>query len=297
MKSINVFKNNITIGGYSLPADFKCIDGEFLSLISDLDFNTRITKTYEYLTGNKLDKNAFENLKNTQFPSSIVCLDDNIAVVELFDGENAVYTDYIVSSKDLFGEISSIISLLTSIYLDLLNLGLIEENCKVNFTCCDIDNVFTLALIIAKKIGLPILNNLVASNANLKNNNYAKFYNYLDSELNDYILDFFLDFDYPLCSYSAPQIVAQNEYFENENDEVFTVIFAFLSPYIDARRCYKAITNKNEISIDKAINKLYNETAMEIPSGILNGKIQPFYKKRQTISSVDFKTILENIVK
>lgn len=296
MNSVKIFKQSIKIGGFSLPADFKYIGGDFLGELFDLEFKERICKIFYRLTGKELTDDAFNNLNDVGYPSSLFSLDENLCVAELFDGENCAYTDYIFDNSDIFCKISSVISLLCSIYCDAVSSGFVSIGERVNFALSDADYLLVISAIIANKIGVPI-DGVIAADKELNGYiNGGYFVEYDDGEISDFISDFFYEYDYPLDSFSASSIIAQNEYFLSETNQTFTIVLALFSIYLDSRKTYNAIADKKEISIDKAINELYLETAVEIPENIVNKKVKPFVNLTQNLSRNDFIYLIENIV-
>jgi hypothetical protein len=87
------------------------------------------------------------------------------------------------------------------------------------------------------------------------------------------------DTDYIFDPISIRGLIAEDEYYSDYEDGKVTVVLSLISPYKFARRIYKTLTGKNEISVEKAINGVYNETAIEVPNGIINGETTPFYKE------------------
>lgn len=287
MDKVKVFKENIEIGGLQIPTDFNCVDGNFIESFSTLDYFERVNSICKLLIG-EFDNDLLPNLKNVEFPASIMNIDDNLAVVELFDGDNANYLDY-VAKNDKY-KIPSIISLILSVYVDLTESNLIKLGDKINVAVPSNDGLFVISTYIAMKMGVPI-NAVIVGGKNVKNyeNNGLFTYSVSENDCFDYLYDFFYDYDYIVDTFSANAIVA-NETYKEENEELFTVIFAFLSPYFDARKLIKIISGKNELDVKKAIKKLYEETALEVPNNIENGSTLPFF-------NFDFTTQFENLVK
>lgn len=276
MKNIKIFENEIKIGGYALPADFKYINKVLLSELNGLDFTERFNKIFCYLTDT--EKNyEFLNLKNEGCSTEINVLDDALAVVELNSGENLIYTDYVFNTENLFTKVCSLISVVASIYVDLVNLGVISQGEKINFAFNGNNGLLALSLLIAKASGIPI-NTVISGSLYRGKCNVNGLFNATvnDKDVLDYIEDFFYDYDYPFDTYSALGMCAEDEYHAEFDDDTFTVILSLASPYLDARKVLKAVSGKNELSVDKAINKLYTETAIEVPENIKNGKVKPF---------------------
>ena len=68
-----------------------------------------------------------------------------------------------------------------------------------------------------------------------------------------------------------------DDYYSNYDDENLSVLFLITSPYLFARKVLKCITGDIEISYDKAIEKLNNETSQEIPLAIKEKQIPLYY--------------------
>ena len=296
-KTVKLFKQTINIGGSFLPADFPYFDGVFISSLLDLDFYGRIVAVYEGITKRKLDKKNFEGIKNAQYPASVVSVDDGLNLLELFDGSVADYSDYIFDKSDLLGEISSIIAVFFSAYCDLIESGQLDVGQKFNIALTQSDANFLLALFIAKKIGLPIGVITVATlkpvNVKIKDCFFSSFN---ENEIDDVISEFFEEYDYPLDVVSAESFIPLVEYVNSYDDERLFLMPALISPYKFTRKVLKAITNKNELSIDKAERLLYNETAMEIPLCIENNKDLKFYAKRKSLAFQDVLQIIKQCI-
>jgi hypothetical protein len=279
---VKIFKNEIQVGRYKIPADFKCLNVEFLTSLLPLDFFERVEKVYTFLSGKALPEFAFSNLLEVEFPASFCVLDDDFIAVELNDGNNLAYTDYIFSNADGVDEIYSFLSVITATYLSFVDSNVINFNEKVNFAIPNTDGIFALSCYVASKIGVPI-SKVVVAGENYKRKNFDNIV-FVPANLEDayeYLYYFNLDFDYVLDLESSKSLFAREE-ITSVNENGYTVIFSLISPYYDSRRVLQAITDEKELSVQKAINKLYNETAFEIPEKIENGDIKPFYKYRET---------------
>ena len=104
---------------------------------------------------------------------------------------------------------------------------------------------------------------------------------------------FFEDTDYLFDPISVRGLVAEDEYYSDYEDGNVTALLSLISPYKFARRVLKTLTGKNELNVQKAINGVYNETAMEIPDGIISGEIPPFFKEDE--NNLDIR--LFNLIK
>ena len=132
MNTVHVFNNEIEIGGFKIPADFKCIDGAFIKKFESLNYFERFNEVYSLIVGETVSGVKLDGLVNAEFPASIMSLDDNLAVVELFDGETATYLDYFKKESTVLEKISAVICLTLSVYVDLVETNLINKNDKIN---------------------------------------------------------------------------------------------------------------------------------------------------------------------
>ncbi len=294
MNKVTLFNENLKIGGYDVPTDFVCINRKLLNELYDLDFYEGYKRVYELLSLRSLNDTAFENLDGLEMPLSVVTFDDNVSALELFDGKNANYNDYILDNSDLFGKICSVVTFLTLSYVDMEISGVIERGESINVACPSEDFVLPLAIFIAKKCGLPIETIICGS---LKNFDIIKKYTYFskitEEEENELISLFFDDFGYLFDPLSARGFIAQDNYYEDYEDGKHTLILSLVSPYKYSRRIYRVLTGKNELSVDKAVKGIYNITAMEIPNGIENGEISPFF----AINNSELEKELFNLLK
>lgn len=287
---MKVFKNDIKIGGYTIPADFKCLSLEFLSGLLDLEFNDRVKLVYKHFTGNELTDTAFSNLINAEYPATANVLSDNLVVIELFDGKTLSYEDYIFNKTDIVTEFYSFLTLITVSYLNLVDTGVIELGNKIKLALPSFEGYICLASYVLSKIGLPIYTIAVGGEYfQVDKIDNISLYNVDSDIIEDYLYNFFLNYDYVIDLTAGVSLIPADD-FVNENDGLYTVIFAFISPYFDAVKIYNTITSAHESVDIKAIKKLYEETAFEIPNDILNGKIKPTYKYRL---SVEFENLIK----
>ena len=286
-KYIKLFNQTTNIGGSFLPADFPYLNEQFISKLCESDFLERITTVYELITNRKLKNNAFNGIKNAQYPASVVSVDDGLTLLELYDGDSADYSDYIFDKSDILGEVASLISVLYSAYCDHVESGQLNLGENFNISLTQSDATFILASCIAKKMGLPIS---VITVATFKPQKYTfkglYFLDFNESEIDDVISEFFEEYDYPLDLISAESFIPLVSYLNDYDDGNLFLMPSLVSPYKFTRRVLKAITNKNVLDVEKAERLLYNETAVEVPNAIQNNK---FFAKRNTLS-------LENVI-
>ena len=287
---MKIFKSDIKIGGYTIPADFKCLSLEFLNELLQLEFVDRVKLVYKHFTGNELTDTAFSNLINAEFPATANVLSDNLVAIELFDGKTLSYEDYIFNKTNIVTEFYSFLTLITVSYLNVVDTGVIELGDKIKLALPSFEGYICLASYVLSKIGLPILTIGVGGEYFYVDKiDNLLLYNVDYDLVEDYLYYLFEDYDYVIDSSASVSLIPTDD-FINENDGLFTVIFAFISPYYDAINVYNCIANARERNANNAIKKLYEETAFEIPNDILNGNIEPTYKYRL---SVDFENLIK----
>ena len=298
MGKLKLFTENFEIGGYKLPTDFVCINDALLNKVSGMDFYSAYKLIFECLSSEVLPENAFDGLSETEIPLSIITFDENLSAVETFDGKNADYTDYLVNQKDLFSKICSLLTVYCLTYVGMVDSGLISMGESVNFACSSFDFTIPLSLYIAKKCGLKINKILVGTTSHF-DDVLKDFYisNVSQTDEDDGISIFFEDTDYLFDPISVRGLIAEDDYYDDYEDGKVTVILSLISPYKFARRLYKTLTGKNEISVERAINGLYNETAIEIPNGLLNGEISPFFKEGTEKVDVELFNLIKTLNK
>lgn len=295
MNKVTIFNENVKIGGYILPTDFAIIDRKLLNDLYNLDFYEGYKRVYELISGRLLTESSFNNLQGLDMPLSVVTFDNNISSLELFDGKNANYNDYILDSSDLFGKICSVVSFLALAYVDLEVSNIIKRGESINIACPSEDFILPLSIFIAKKCGLPIETSIYGS---LKNIDIIEKYTYFskitEDEENELISLFFDDYGYLFDPLSARGFIAQDNFYEDYEDGKHTLILSLVSPYKYSRRIYKVLTGKNELSVEKAIKGVYNLTAMEIPNGMLEGEISPFFAVSDSELEKEVFNLLKN---
>ena len=296
-KSIKLFKQTISIGGSFLPADFPYFDASFLTKLIESDFFERVTLVYEGITNRKLNSTAFQNLKDSEYPASVVSVDDGVNVLELFDGATADYSDYIFDKSDLIGKISSLIAVLFSAYCDLVESEQINLNDKINVAITLSDVNFLLASFIAKKIGLPINVVTVATIKPIKEAiKGCYFESFNESEIDDVISEFFEEYDYVLDPITAEAFIPLVSYVNSSDDDGVFLMPMLISPYKFTRKILKAITGKNQLDVSKAERMLYNETAIEMPKCLIEDGSKKFFNKMQTISIQDALQVIKQCI-
>ncbi len=287
-------ERNIAIGGYNLPADFTCITPNFLSSLQDLSYEDRIKTIYKHLTKSELSSSAFIKVSNASFPASVTFIDQGLAVLELFDGNNANYTDYIVQGS-LLSEVGSLASTFISAYVDLVTGGVIVQGDKINLAINGEDGIVLLSAWLCKKVGLPV--NVVLAGVNKPVQERLKdvyFETPIEGDISTLISGIYEEVDYLLDPLSTCGLVAYDLYYADYEDDNVSLLVCLASPYLYARQVLKYAFNVNEISVDKAISKLNALSGVEIPDAILDKTIQPFFKINSKISVKDAIEIIKS---
>ena len=286
-------ERNIGVGGYSLPADFQCITTAFLSSLQDMAYFDRIKVIYKHILGAELPKNAFSNLEDAEFPASVVSIDQGLAVLELFDGLSANYTDYIVTESKQ-SEIVSLTATIISSYVDLAFGGVINLGDKINLALNGEDGSILLSAYFSKKVGLPI--DMILVGANKPVSVVIKgvyFESPLDGDISTLISGLYDELDYLLVPLSAYGLVSNDLYYDDYADDRVTLLTCLASPYLYSRQVLKHAFSVNEISIDKAIKKLNMLTGIDIPSKIDDNTVQPYFKINSELSCKDAIEIIK----
>ncbi len=268
----NLTNKVIEIGGYTLPADFKYLEKDFLISLINKDFAFKVKSVYSKVS---LREFSFDlDIEALQ----IFSLDDSLCGVDFSTLSNASYLDFIFDKSDLFGQVCSVISLVTASYLDLVEgevIGLFEE---VNFAVPSCDGVLALAVYVAKKIGLPIGALIIGGEKPVDFTVTSVYYSsFTPNEIDDIIDVFYDEFDMVIDPISALAISSMDGYYDKYEDDNLCVFLTVTSPYLFSRRLLKIVTGKGELDVKRAIQKLYFETSLEIPSSIENGKIPSYY--------------------
>ena len=283
----NYLTNN-KIGGYNLPADFHYVTIEFLKSLVDLSFEDRINKICAKISKNADFKCSFSSVENAEFPASVVSLDDTVSVLELFDGESANYIDYFFGVTEPIFKIYAMASVIISAYVDLCESSLIKFGDKINIALNSSDGILVLSAYYCKMVGLNVETIICGSqkqvDALIKG---ISFQSITQAEVDYLINAVFEETDYLLDPDTAFAFGAIDLYYSDYEDDNVTLVLGLASPYFNARRVLKCLTNKNEISIDVAINKLSDFTAVEVPEPILTKKIQPFFSIDTKVSEFD----------
>ena len=263
----------IEVGGYKLPADFKYLDKQFLSSLLGLEFSEKVKSIYSKISDRIYD---FENFSNYL---EVFILDESICAIDFSTLKNLCYTDFIFDSKDLFGQVSSIISFITASYLDLVESEVINMFEKVNFAIPSNEGLFVLSLYIAKKLGLPI--NVIIVGGDKPINETIKgvyFDSFNDEDIEDIVGVFYDEYGIAVDPVSAKAICAMDSYYDNYVEDNNICVSLFISsPYLFSRKVLKAITGEVVINVDKSLTKLYMETSIEIPKSIVDKEIPAYY--------------------
>ena len=284
----------MAVGGYSLPADFQCISLNFLASLEDLSFEERIEKIYTHITGKTLPQNAFSNLEEADFPASVASIDQGLSVLELFDGKNANYTDYFVLG-DSYTEIVSFSSVIVSAYVDLVSGGVISRGEKINLAFNGDDGRILLCAYFLKQLKLPV-DVIIVGVEKPVDGLYKDVYiqSPMEGEVSTLISGVYDDLDYLIDPLSTYGLVSYDLYYGDYDDDRVTLLLALASPYLYARQVLKYAFSLNEISVTKAIKMLNELTAIDIPSGIENGNLQPFFKTNSPLSINDALEIIKS---
>ncbi len=287
------------IGWYNLPADFKYLDIKYLQSLKDKSFEDRICDLYNRFTGKNLSKIAFSNVSESEFPASVISVDDTISVLELFDGNNANYKDYFFDNSSLLGQVVSLAITLISSYVDLFDSGIIELGEKINVAVDLTDGRWLLALYLLKQVKLPIETVIFGVKTPVEDIiKGLSFQMVLQGECEQITRAFYEETDYVLDPISASGMVACDLFYSDYDDDNITLLISLVSPFLFARNVLKSVENINEISVDKAISKLSLLTALDIPKTIENKTIFPFYSVESDFSIKDALKIIKlfNIV-
>ena len=286
---------NAKIGGYKLPADFKCLNLKFLTELYDLSFEERITSIYNFVLGKNLSNEAFSSINESDFPASVLSVDDGISVLELFDGKSCNYSDYFLGADTLEDKVISLAFTIVSAYVDLASGGVIELGEKINVASGVPCGKILLALDFCKKIKLPI--DTVILGVDKPCDEVVKgvfFASPIGSEIEEITSAFFEDTEYLLDPGSASGLVAYDLFYADYEDGCETLLLSLNSPFLFARSLLKTVTQINELSVDKAIDKLSEFTALECPLQIISGKLPPFYRSECEICVKDALEIIKH---
>ena len=286
-QSIKIFNTKCDIGGYLLPADFPYLKRQFLRELQPLSFTKRVEKIYSLITNKSVENLDLSAVKDIEEQSLILAFDDCLSCLDLSCASTASYNDFIFDKSDLLSKVACLIGVFTSTYLDLVESSIVEFYDTINFTCPTFDGIFVLSLMLAKKMGLPI-NCIICPIEKFVNIPIKSLFlsNFISDEISEVIYEFFNDFGYLFDELSASQIIALDEYYSSYEDEKFTVSMRVVSPYYFSRSIYKTLTKKIELNINRAISKLYEESAESVPEYI-EEKQNYFYNE---LVSLDFHT-------
>lgn len=285
-------ENKMAVGGYSLPADFQCVTTQFLSSLEECSYEERVERIYTHITGKNLPQNAFANLEGAEFPASVASIDQGLSVLELFDGKNANYTDYIVNG-DSYTEIVSFACVIISAYVDLVSGGVISRGEKINLAFNGDDGRLLLSSYFLKVIKLPV-DVIIVGTEKPVDGLYKDIYiqSPMEGEVATLISGVYEDLDYLIDPSSTYGLVSYDLYYGDYDDDRVTLLLSLASPYLYSRQVLKYAFSINEISVNKAVKMLNELTAVDVPSGIESGELQPFFK---TNSQLSIKGALEII--
>ena len=278
MQTLNAFES----AGIS-PADLKCITPTFLANLVDLDFPARAKLICENIINLKIGDSIEKYYKNLNLNATVLNVDSGIFLLDLTDGEKyACYKDY-VFGESIAEKFASVFCALVSAYVDAADSGAYKFGSNFDLAFAGDEGLFPLAAYYAIKCGLPIGRVFVGLTEN-KESDRAPFYerHVMKEEADDISFDIFDELSLTVDPYTAAAILAEDENSEDDSNPVIIVNFA--SPYLFSRRIFNNLFALNEISPQRAIKRLYEETALPIPDGILSGKIQPFFKLEPEIS-------------
>ena len=295
MSKLIKLSKNLNIGGYSLPADFQCVDNDFLSSLLPLTFVQRANAIFTHFTGKTLSDNAFDCFEDKDFLASVISVDDGLNILELFDGKNLSYEDYVFSSKTPIEEVASLVIPIISGYIDLVDSECIKLGEKINIVSSVDDGRILLALYLLKLALFPINTLILGSESEVQEKVKGLYFECPQgNEVGEISNLFYEDFDYVFDPITAASLVSYDCYLEDFDDESTTLILALISPYLFARKIVKTLYNKNEISVDNALKIIFNETGLEVPNSIKNKQLQPFYKNSEKLSVKDAIKIIKN---
>ncbi len=294
-KKIKIFKNNVEVSEYVLLADFFMPTEKFLNEISTLSSNEKLIKLYENISGQKASENAKNRINKIENILDVLCLDEDIYCVDLTQNNTLSYKSIIIDNSTIYLEICSFIAIFYLVYLNLFE-DYLSRNEKVNFLLpFDCKTACISALIFSKMVSN--FNVVIAGDktniAIYKNEFYKPSY---QPSFSGYISEFFEDYGIVFDAYSSSEITSYENYLEEYDDDNSVVFFSFLSPYLTVEESLKYISNKTFKNNNIAIQKLYEETALEIPPNIEDIKNNKF-DFEEKLSCESFLYLLENLYK
>lgn len=288
MYALNVFES----AGIS-PADFKCITISFLRELVDHSFSVRAKLICENIINLKNCDKIEYYYKNSNLNATVLNFDDGLFLLDLTDGdEYAYYRDYVFG--DCFiDNFASMFCSIVSAYVDAA-YSCDELGGSFDLAFSGDEGLFPIAAYYAKKCGLPLGNVFVGLTDFEESEDKVFFERQVSEDEADNIsLDVFDEFDLTVDPYTASAILAAEEGVEEKSNPL--IIINFATPYLFSRRIFNNLFDLNELSPQKAIKRLYEETALPIPANILNGKIPPFFKLKPIVNYIDaIKTITSN---
>ncbi|MBQ9782270.1 MAG: hypothetical protein IJW26_03700 [Clostridia bacterium] len=293
-KKINVLKNNKVSECFSL-ADFFMPTEKFLDEISQLSCGEKLIKIYEFISRKSLSSDKKSSILKLKNIYEIICLDDELYIVDLSQNDNLSYKTLIVENSTIYLKICSYLSLYYLIFIDLYSDYL--DTCeKVNFILPFYDKTACISALIFKKFNKSI--NLIIAGDNLPNLiDKNSFYKppYKDNEFKIFTQEFFEDYGYAFDAYSSSEIFAYESYIEEFSDNNNAIFFSFLSPYLTGKETFMQITGKIIKDEKLAVKKLYEETAIDVPEN-LNKVEKIYYDIDDSLTLQDFLHLLDELL-
>ncbi len=262
---VRIFKENVQVSGYNLPADFFIPTQSFLNEISTLNDNEKLIKLYENISGEKVNVDVKNRILNIENLLEILCLDDQIFTVDLTQNDTLSYKSLIIDNSTIYREICSLVSLYYLVYLNLYD-GYFNSEETVNFILPYESKVACISALIFKKFIKNLKFIIAGDNTNdeiHKKGFYKPCFNKVLSQ--NFISEFFEDYGYVFDANSSKEIFAYESFLENLDDTSNAVFFAFSSPYLTCQESYGEITGKTINNQSLLIKKFYEETVLEIP--------------------------------
>ena len=294
LNKLRIFKENVQVSGYNIPADFFMPTQSFLDEISTLSSNEKLIKLYENISGEKVCEETKNKILNIENLFEILCADDDVFMVDLSQNKSLSYTSLIIDNSTIYRKICSFLALYFLVYLDLFEAYLDEKERVVfilPFNC----KMACLSALIFKKF----VNNItfiIAGDDKVNSIDKKGFFkpSFDKEESQNFILEFFEDYGYVFDQNSSKEIFAYESFLQNYDANFSAVFFAFLSPYLTCQESYTEITGKYINNKGLAIKKFYEETALEIPENLSNGEFETSFKN--DLSNEEFIYHLNNLL-
>ena len=182
-----------------------------------------------------------------------------------------------------------------SAYVDLVSGGVISRGEKINLAFNGDDGRILLCAYFLKQLKLPV-DVIIVGVEKPVDGLYKDVYiqSPMEGEVSTLISGVYDDLDYLIDPLSTYGLVSYDLYYGDYDDDRVTLLLALASPYLYARQVLKYAFSLNEISVTKAIKMLNELTAIDIPSGIENGNLQPFFKTNSPLSINDALEIIKS---